>query len=77
MNQNEAPNLQPESLWDVGDAAAYLKVSKSWIYRSVESGKLPCLRIGPLLRFLPDAVRTWARADRTAVATVVPIDLKR
>lgn len=52
-----------DGLWDPRDVATYLKVSRSWVYRAAESGELPCLRIGGLVRFDSAAVRAWARGD--------------
>lgn len=51
-----------DTLWDARDVAAYLKVSRSWVYHQAEAGLLPCLRIGGLLRFDPIAVRAFARS---------------
>ncbi len=51
-----------ESLWTVGDVAAYLRASRSWVYHQAECGRLPSLRIGGLLRFSPIAVRKYAFA---------------
>jgi excisionase family DNA binding protein len=48
-----------ESRWDVRDVAAYLKCSRSWVYKAAEKGWLPCERYGGLLRFDPDAIRAW------------------
>ena len=49
-----------ESLWKAEDVAAYLQCSKSFVYKYAESGRLPCLRIGSMLRFEPKLVRTFA-----------------
>ena len=62
----EAIDVEEEvesGLWDVGDAAGYLKVSKSWIYQASASGTLPCIRIGALLRFEPTALKAWLRGE--------------
>jgi excisionase family DNA binding protein len=58
-------SLQPQndnstSLWDAKDVAAYLKVSRSWVYHRAEAGLLPCVRIGSLLRFEPEMIRRLA-----------------
>ena len=62
MSTTKAP-IDPnwESLWDATDVAKYLKVSRSWVYVRAESGLLPFLRIGGLVRFEPEAIRTFAR----------------
>jgi excisionase family DNA binding protein len=48
-------------LWTATDVAAYLRVSRSWVYHRAEANLLPHLRIGGLLRFEPDAIRNYAR----------------
>jgi hypothetical protein len=61
-----------DSLWDAHDVAAFLKASRSWVYQRAEAGTLPCLRIGGLLRFDPDAIRAFARGDGARDARVLP-----
>ena len=70
------PDVPAEGLWDVRDVAAYYKASRSWVYQQAESGMLPCLRIGGLLRFDPFAVRAFARGERT-LTTALPVHDKR
>ena len=48
------------AMWTVQDVAAYLKVSRSWVYKAAESGDIPCRRIGALLRFSPARIEEWA-----------------
>jgi excisionase family DNA binding protein len=48
------------SLWDAKAVSAYLKCSKSYVYKAAESGELPCVRIGVMLRFHPAQVRAFA-----------------
>jgi excisionase family DNA binding protein len=50
-------------LWDANDVAHYLKVSRSWVYHRADTGLLPCLRVGGLVRFDPDVVRAFARGE--------------
>ena len=52
-----------QQLWDARDVAAFLKVSRSWVYHQAEAGMLPCLRIGGLLRFDPQKIRELALGD--------------
>jgi excisionase family DNA binding protein len=49
-----------ESLWTAADVARFLSASQSFVYKAAEAGKLPCLRIGAMLRFDPQAVRAFA-----------------
>jgi excisionase family DNA binding protein len=47
------------SLLSVGDAATYLKVSHSLIYKYVEQMKIPHIRIGGRIRFDQSALAEW------------------
>ena len=46
-----------EALWTADEVAAFIKCSVSYVYKSAERGELPCVRVGRMLRFKPDAVR--------------------
>ena len=48
-----------ETLWDARDVATYLKVSRSWVYQKAEAGLLPYLKVGGLVRFVPEQVRQF------------------
>lgn len=72
MSPLEAAKLPPDSLWTVEDVMLYLRASKSWVYQKVAEGRLPCLRVGGLLRFKADAVRAWAEGA-TQEATVLTL----
>ena len=54
-----------EGLWDPKDVAAFLRVSRSWVYQKAEAGLLPVVRMpgSSLLRFDPEKVRAYARGD--------------
>ena len=56
-----ASNLEP--LMTAEDVAAYLRVSKSMVYKLAETAQLPCLHIGACLRFEPDTVARFARGE--------------
>jgi excisionase family DNA binding protein len=71
------PAEQDDALWDAHDVAAYLKVSRSWVYQRAEAGQLPCLRIGGLLRFDPVAIRAYARGEQPVQARVVSLASRR
>jgi excisionase family DNA binding protein len=49
-----------EALWDARDVARYLKVSRSWVYQKAEAGLLPYLKVGGLVRFVPERIREFA-----------------
>lgn len=60
-----------EGLWDANDVAAFLKVSRSWVYEKANAGDLPCRRLGALLRFEPDAIRAYVRGETPASGRVL------
>jgi excisionase family DNA binding protein len=62
-----------ESLWTANDVATFLRVSRSWVYHRAEAGELPCLRIGGLVRFDPEAIRAFARGDKVPGPKVVAL----
>ena len=49
-----------DGLWDARDVARYLKVRGSWVYQKAEAGLLPYLKVGGLVRFVPERVRAFA-----------------
>ena len=55
---------EDDGLWTVDDVAKLLRASKSWIYKQATAGKLPCIRIGAMLRFEPPAIRAWLASHR-------------
>lgn len=70
------PSIQPTNetnLWDANDVAAFLKVSRSWVYHRAESGELPHLRVGGLLRFEPVSILAYARGENPPRAKRLPL----
>ncbi len=60
-------------LWTVHDVARFLKASTSWTYKAAERGELPCIRIGAMLRFEPEAISAWVRnRGRQTLRTLHP-----
>ncbi len=70
MSPLEAAKLKPDALWTVDDVMGYLRASRSWIYQKVAEGRLPCLRVGGLLRFKSDAVRAWAEGPEQSASVL-------
>jgi excisionase family DNA binding protein len=62
-NGPEPPPDRSVRLWNANDVASYLRVSRSWVYQRAESGELPCLHVGGLIRFDPATVRAFARGE--------------
>lgn len=78
MNRLTAPALFPqeatmESLWNADEVAAYLRCSRSFVYKRAEDGSLPSVRIGAMLRFVPELVRAFALGE-AAQGNVVQLD---
>ncbi len=48
-----------EALWTVREAAAFLRLGRNTVYEWAASGKLPSLRLGSRIRFLPSALHRW------------------
>jgi excisionase family DNA binding protein len=65
---NRISGLEP--LWTAKDVARFLQCSRDFVYEHAEDGTLPCLRIGGLLRFDPEAVRRWSRGDESVSRVV-------
>jgi excisionase family DNA binding protein len=62
MDARDSVDYATETLWDARDVARYLKVSRSWVYQKAEAGLLPYLRVGGLVRFVPERIREFALA---------------
>ena len=46
----------------IDELAAYLKISKSTLYKLVQAGKLPGQKIGKRWRFHRDAIDGWLKS---------------
>jgi excisionase family DNA binding protein len=66
-----------EGLWTARDVAAFLNVSRSWVYLRAAAGDLPTQRVGSLLRFEPEAIRAYARGERQGLAKVAVFPPRR
>ncbi len=44
--------------------AEFLDVPEPWVLEAAAAGTLPSIRVGPALRFDPDAIKAWGRAER-------------
>ena len=63
----------PHRLWTVKDVQEFLSVSRSWVYQRVAAGDIPYVRVGGLVRFVPDAVRAYALGDCHRSLAVIPL----
>lgn len=48
-------------LWKVNQAARYLGMSPSWVYKAARRGAIPVVRIGAALRFDSRELYEWVR----------------
>jgi excisionase family DNA binding protein len=55
--------LDEDRLWDPLDVARFLGISRNTVYAQVDSGALPCVRIGGLLKFDPERIRAIGRGE--------------
>lgn len=53
-------------IWKVRDVAEFLQASESWVRHAAAGGRLPCTKIGGLLRFDPDEIRSLTGPDAPA-----------
>jgi hypothetical protein len=60
---SEQSMIETNELWTAEDVALFLKTSRSWVYHRAQAGRLPCLKIGGLLRFDPVAIRALVAGD--------------
>jgi excisionase family DNA binding protein len=65
-NKDPTPPLPPEEnlmerWWTVLQVADYLQVKPSTVYRWVNSGEIPFLRVGRLLRFKKSLLDNWTK----------------
>jgi len=61
MNTNEVPVLT------VGEAAEYLRIPKSSLYKLAKERKIPCQKVGRHWRFHRSAIDKWLSASGTGL----------
>jgi len=57
--------VENEGFWSIEQVCQYLNIKRSAVYSLVESGSIPFYRIGRLLRFKPDDVKSWMETRRS------------
>ncbi|HAE23338.1 MAG TPA: hypothetical protein DCG47_13610 [Spirochaetaceae bacterium] len=61
--QAETTNSKSDEILTLAELAALLKIGRSTLYRGVERGEIPCLRIGAAIRFRPaDVLAHFSKA---------------
>jgi len=56
-----------EKVWKVKDVAEFLQASESWVRHAAAGGRLPCTKLGGLLRFDPAEIRALVRGEVSPV----------
>lgn len=67
----ELDGSRVEAAWKVQDVCRFTGMGKTWVYEQVAlnlNGGLPFKRVGSRLRFDPDEVRAWWKAQTVVVA---------
>jgi excisionase family DNA binding protein len=59
MMDGIAMEVQQDEVLTIEELAAYLKVSKSTLYKLVQEGKLPGQKVGKHWRFLRSTIDDW------------------
>jgi excisionase family DNA binding protein len=57
---------EDDKLWTVRDLAAYLNLSVNATYSMYRRQRIPFLRVGGSVRFVPSEVRRWVGMQRGA-----------
>jgi excisionase family DNA binding protein len=57
-------------LMTAGEVAAYLSVTKSWVYAEARAQRMPHVRLGGYVRFRRDAIDEWSRRASAEVGKV-------
>ncbi len=58
--------------WKTKDVADFLQASESWVRHAAANGKLPCTKIGGLLRFDPAEIKALVEQRERDPARVLP-----
>jgi excisionase family DNA binding protein len=59
-------NTDEVSVLTVEEAAEYLRIPKSSLYKLAQDGKVPCQKVGKHWRFHKDAIDSWLSNDSIA-----------
>jgi|CXWL01.1.fsa_nt_gi excisionase family DNA binding protein len=63
-------NSRELKLRDVAWVAEFLGVSKSWVYQATAAGRIPCIRLGALVRFDAATIKAWSRGQMLSEKSV-------
>lgn len=46
-------------LWDAEKVAKAWDMSRDWVYREAREGRLPCVKLGRKIKFVPKQLEAW------------------
>jgi excisionase family DNA binding protein len=59
-----SPRTRLDPLLSVDETAAYLRVSRRQVYLLLDAGKIPAVRVGSRLRFVPSELLAYLEKHR-------------
>ncbi len=65
------------NLWTIKEAAEYLRMSTSWVYKRVSAGEIPHHKLGTSVRFVPEQVEHWFAEQSSQPANTNVIRLRK
>lgn len=66
--ESESKKKKPDIIYTVEELAGYLRMSRTWVYENVKSGKLPCFKMGDSnshIRFKKHVIDCWIKEHTT------------
>jgi len=76
VGMNDDKTELPE-LWGVDELAAYLGVTKHFVYRLTSEHRIRFVRVGKTVRFRPSDVEAWLDAETVEAAGAEPTPIRR
>lgn len=74
MNDDQT---EPPELWGVDELAAYLGVTKHYVYRLTSEHRIRFVRVGKTVRFSRTDVAAWMDAETVEAAGLEPTPIRR
>ncbi|WP_239015447.1 helix-turn-helix domain-containing protein [Archangium violaceum] len=62
-NERMVAPMPDDSAWTVAEAATFLGIARSTLYRKAAEGAVPSFKVGGALRFSPAKLREWRDAQ--------------
>jgi len=57
----------PPEIMTIGETAAYLRISKSSLYKLAQEGRIPCQKVGRHWRFRREAIDRWLEQSKPSI----------